>query len=67
MSFPYSMWVIAIPEGGHCPFLMRPTRREAIKAFNKWHPDYPRLNWSAARRKGWRCIKMAVRPWKEQP
>lgn len=53
------MWVIAIPEGGHCPFLMRPTRRECVEAFDAWHPD---CKWPQAQRKGWRCIKLAVRP-----
>lgn len=59
MKFPYFMWVISIPEGGHCPFLMRPTRAECIEAFKAW---YPESNWIAARRKGWKCIKMSVRP-----
>ncbi len=56
---PYFMWVIAAPEGGHCTFLMRPTRTKCIKGFNDWHPD---MTWEKARRKGWRCIKMSVRP-----
>lgn len=59
MKFPYFVWVIAIPGGGHCLFLMRPTRRECIEAFNAWHPD---LSWLQARRKGWTCRKMAVTP-----
>jgi hypothetical protein len=53
------MWVIATPEGGHCPFLMRPTRAECITAFDAWLSD---MKWRQARRKGWTCVKMRCSP-----
>lgn len=59
MKFPYVMWVIAVPEGGHCPFLMRPSRRECLDAFEAWHGH---LKWPQAQRKGWRCVKMLCSP-----
>ena len=60
MKFPYTMWVIAQPEGGHCPFLMQPTRGECIDAFKKWYGDG--TTWTRARRKGWKCVKMQCSP-----
>lgn len=59
MKFPYTVWVIAIPEGGHCTFLLKPTRAECIAAFNAWHPD---MKWPQAQREGWRCVKMNCSP-----
>ncbi len=59
MKYPYTMWTIAIPEGGHCTFLFKPTRRECIDAFNKWHPD---MKWNQASRKGWKCVKILCHP-----
>lgn len=64
MKFPYTMFVIVTPEGGHCPFLMRPTRTKSIDAFNAWYID---MRWVSAYRKGWRCVKMNCAPARKTP
>lgn len=56
MKILYNMWIIVDPEGGHCPFLMQPTRKECLTLIKSWHPD----PWPKLRRQGWKCKKVGI-------
>ena len=53
----YHLWVIVTPEGGHCPFLIKPTRAECIANYEKWSEH----KWRADDRRGYMCVKLSVR------
>lgn len=59
MRYPVFIWVPVAPEGGACFFLMNETRKGCIEAFNNWNP---KEGWLKARKRGWKCQKMAVWP-----